>query len=108
MFIADCIDKGVREVPRDRVAVVYRPNSQSRQIEEALRRYGLKYVVIGGFSYYQRAEVKDAVAYLKLALSPQDSVSLLRIVNSPARGIGKTTVEQIEQYARAPDLSLCA
>src|SRR5713226_6770764 len=106
LFIADSIDKVLRQNPRDRVAVLYRTNSQSRQIEEALRRYGLKYVVIGGFSYYQRAEVKDAVAYLKLALSPQDSVSLLRIINSPARGIGKTTVEQIEQYARARDLSL--
>jgi DNA helicase-2/ATP-dependent DNA helicase PcrA len=106
LFIADSIDKVLRQNPSDRVAVLYRTNSQSRQIEEALRRYGLKYVVIGGFSYYQRAEVKDAVAYLKLALSPQDSVSLLRIVNSPARGIGKTTVEQIEQYARTHDLSL--
>src|SRR5438128_1825112 len=106
LFIADSIDKMLRQHPRDRVAVLYRTNSQSRQIEEALRRYGLKYLVVGGFSYYQRAEVKDAVAYLKLALSPQDSISLLRIINTPARGIGKTTVEQIEQYARTHDLSL--
>src|SRR2546421_369989 len=106
LFIADSIDKVLRQNPRDRVAVLYRTNSQSRQIEEALRRYGLKYVVIGGFSYYQRAEVKDAIAYLKLALAPQDSVSLLRIVNTPARGIGKSTVEQIEEFARANELGL--
>src|SRR5581483_7784454 len=75
-------------------------NFQSRQIEEALRRYGRKYNIVGGFSFYQRAEIKDVVAYLKLALSPADSVSLLRIVNTPARGIGRTTIEQIERCAR--------
>ena len=80
--------------------MLYRTNSQSRQIEEALRRYGRKYNVVGGFSFYQRAEVKDAVAYLKLAVSNADSVSLMRIINTPARGIGRTTVEQIEKYAR--------
>ena len=82
------------------MAVLYRTNSQSRQIEEALRRYGRKYNVVGGFSFYQRAEIKDIVAYLKLAASNTDSVSLLRIINTPARGIGRTTVEQIEKYAR--------
>ena len=82
------------------MAVLYRTNFQSRQIEEALRRYGRKYNVVGGFSFYQRAEIKDIVAYLKLAASNTDSVSLLRIINTPARGIGRTTVEQIEQYAR--------
>ena len=79
--------------------MLYRTNAQSRQIEEALRRYGRKYVVVGGFSFYQRAEVKDMLAYLKVLVSPQDSISLLRIINTPARGIGRTTIEQIEQYA---------
>ena len=83
------------------MAVLYRTNFQSRQIEEALRRYGREYIVVGGFSFYQRAEVKDALAYLKAVISPQDSVSLLRIINTPARGIGKSTIEQIEQYALA-------
>ena len=69
--------------PNDRVAVLYRTNSQSRQIEEALRRYGRKYIVVGGFSFYQRAEVKDILAYLKVLVSPQDSISLLRIINTP-------------------------
>ncbi len=106
LYIADTIDRLLARSPKDRVAVLYRTNSQSRQIEEALRRYGLKYLVVGGFSYYQRAEVKDAIAYLKLALAPEDSISLLRVVNTPARGIGKTTVEQIEQYALTHDLTL--
>jgi DNA helicase-2/ATP-dependent DNA helicase PcrA len=88
------------------VAVLYRTNSQSRQIEEALRRYGRKYVVVGGFSFYQRAEVKDALAYLKLLLSPQDAISLQRVINTPARGIGKTTVEALEGLARAGRMTL--
>ena len=68
------------------MAILYRTNSQSRQIEEALRRYGRKYNVVGGFSFYQRAEIKDTVAYLKLAASNSDSVSLMRVINTPARG----------------------
>ena len=89
------------------MAVLYRTNSQSRQIEEALRRYGRKYNVVGGFSFYQRAEIKDVVAYLKLAtVATADSVSLLRIINTPARGIGRTTVEQVEKFAREHGLSL--
>jgi DNA helicase-2/ATP-dependent DNA helicase PcrA len=106
LYIADTIEKMLAENPRARVAVLYRTNFQSRQIEEALRRYGRKYLVVGGFSYYQRAEVKDAIAYLKLALSPQDSISLLRVINTPARGIGKTSIDQIEQYALTHGLSL--
>jgi len=106
LFIADTIEKHLASNPADHVAVLYRTNFQSRQIEEALRRYGRKHSVVGGFSFYQRAEIKDTVAYLKLAASNYDSVSLLRIVNTPARGIGRTTVEQIERYAREHGLSL--
>jgi DNA helicase II / ATP-dependent DNA helicase PcrA len=106
LFIADSIEKHMASNPNDHVAVLYRTNFQSRQIEEALRRYGRKYNIVGGFSFYQRAEIKDAVAYLKLALSNHDSVSLMRIVNTPARGIGKTTVEQIESFAREHGISL--
>ena len=101
LFIADTIEKHLAANPGDRVAILYRTNSQSRQIEEALRRYGRKYNVVGGFSFYQRAEIKDTVAYLKLAASNSDSVSLLRIINTPARGIGRTTVEQMEQIRGA-------
>jgi len=106
LFIADTIKKHLVANPEDHAAVLYRTNSQSRQIEEALRRYGRKYNIVGGFSFYQRAEVKDVVAYLKLAASNADSMSLLRIVNTPARGIGRTTVEQIERYGREHSLNL--
>ena len=106
LYIADTTEKILRQHPDWRVAVLYRTNSQSRQIEEALRRYGRKYLVVGGFSYYQRAEVKDILAYLKLAFSLTDSLSLLRIVNTPARGIGRTIMEQIEQYALENNLTL--
>jgi DNA helicase-2/ATP-dependent DNA helicase PcrA len=88
------------------VAVLYRTNWQSRQIEEALRRYGRRYHVVGGLSFYQRAEIKDILAYLKLLANPHNPVSLHRIINTPARGIGRSTVEQIEQHARERRLSL--
>jgi DNA helicase II / ATP-dependent DNA helicase PcrA len=106
LYIADTIEKLLAKNPVERVAVLYRTNFQSRQIEEALRRYGRKYLVVGGFSFYQRAEVKDLLSYLKVLLSPHDSVSLLRVINTPARGIGKNTVEQLEQYALEKGTSL--
>lgn len=106
LFIADNIERLLSVNPNQRVAVLYRTNFQSRQIEEALRRYRREYIVVGGLSFYQRAEVKDALAYLKAVSSPQDSVSLLRIINTPARGIGKTTIEQIEQYAGERQISV--
>jgi len=106
LWIADTIETYLGRNPDSHVAVLYRTNSQSRQIEEALRRYGRKYIVVGGFSFYQRAEVKDILAYLKVLVSPQDTVSLLRIINTPARGIGRTTVEQVEQFALTHEMSL--
>ena len=106
LFIADTMDKIIRQHPDRRVAVLYRTNSQSRQIEEALRRYNRKYNVVGGISYYQRAEVKDIIAYLKLAQSQNDTISLQRIINVPARGIGKTSVEQAEKFAAENALGL--
>ncbi len=99
LFVAGEIQRALRDEPQVRIAVLYRTNAQSRQLEEALRRYAVTYHVVGGFSFYQRAEVRDALSYLKVLVSPQDSVSLLRVVNSPARGIGKTTLEQVERYA---------
>jgi DNA helicase-2/ATP-dependent DNA helicase PcrA len=106
LFIADTIEKILRQYPDRRLAVLYRTNSQSRQIEEALRRYNRKYNVVGGISYYQRAEVKDIIAYLKLAQSPTDTISLQRIINVPARGIGRTTLEQAEKFAADNPLGL--
>ena len=106
LFIADTTEKILRQYPDRKVAVLYRTNAQSRQMEEAFRRYNRAYNVIGGFSYYQRAEVKDIVAYLKLAQSQTDSISLNRIINVPARGIGKTTVEQAEKFANENGMGL--
>ena len=99
LFIARAIREHISSHPEDRISVLYRTNAQSRQIEEALRRNSLKYLVVSGLSFYQRAEIKDTLAYLKVLLSPADSVSLLRIINTPARAIGRTTVEQIEKFA---------
>ena len=106
LFIADTTDKILRQYPDRRIAILYRTNSQSRQLEEAFRRYNRKYTIVGGFSYYQRAEVKDMVAYLKLATLQSDSISLARIINVPARGIGKTTLEQADAFANANGLSM--
>jgi DNA helicase-2/ATP-dependent DNA helicase PcrA len=106
LFIADTIEKILRQHPGRRVAVLYRTNSQSRQIEEALRRYNRKYNIVGGFSYYQRAEVKDIISYLKLAVSQRDSIALARIINVPARGIGRTSLEQVEKFANENGLTL--
>jgi DNA helicase-2/ATP-dependent DNA helicase PcrA len=110
LFAADAINRYVRETAERgenaRAAVLYRTNSQSRLFEEAMRRYGLKYHVVGGFSFYERAEIKDMISYLKVILNPDDSVSLLRVINTPARGIGKTTIETIERLALETGLSL--
>ncbi len=112
LFVADMVNKYVQEAlgeGRDaRVAVLYRTNSQSRLFEEALRRYGIKYHVVGGFSFYERAEIKDMISYLKLLHNPDDSIALLRAINTPARGIGKTTVETIERIALETGLSVWA
>src|SRR5687768_4896389 len=83
-----------------RAAVLYRTNSQSRVFEEAMRRAGLPYNIIGGFSFYERMEVRDIIAYLKLALNPNDSIALQRVINTPPRGIGKVTIDEIEIRAR--------
>lgn len=88
-----------------RAAVLYRTNSQSRVFEEAMRRAGLPYNIIGGFSFYERMEVRDIIAYLKLALNPNDSIALQRVINSPPRGIGKQTTDEIERRAKDYDLS---
>jgi DNA helicase II / ATP-dependent DNA helicase PcrA len=88
-----------------RAAVLYRTNSQSRVFEEAMRRATLPYNIIGGFSFYERMEVRDIIAYLKLALNPDDTIALQRVINSPPRGIGKQTLEEIERRAKECELS---
>ncbi len=109
LFIADRIQKYLREAGESedtpRCAVLYRTNSQSRLVEEALRRYNIQYHMVGGFSFYDRAEVKDMLSYLKLVQNPHDSVALGRVVNSPPRGIGKTTMETLERIALTTGMS---
>ena len=110
LFAGDAIARYLRESTERgedaRAAVLYRTNSQSRLFEEAMRRYQLKYHVVGGFSFYERAEIKDLISYLKVIHNPDDSVSLLRVINTPVRGIGKTTLEVVERIALETGLSL--
>ena len=110
LFAADSIARYTREAidrgDDPRAAVLYRVNSQSRLFEEAMRRYQLKYHVVGGFSFYERAEIKDLISYLKVIHNPEDSVSLLRVINTPPRGIGKTTMEVVERVALETGVSL--
>src|SRR3989454_504667 len=88
------------------VAVLYRTNSQSRTIEDALMREGVAYKVIGGVRFYERREVKDALAYMRLVINPHDDVSLRRVINTPARGIGKGVMEAVENVEPASDENL--
>jgi DNA helicase-2/ATP-dependent DNA helicase PcrA len=111
LFAADYISNYLRKAAEEgedgvRVAVLYRINSQSRLIEEAMRRYQIAYQVVGGFSFYERAEIKDMISYLKLVNNPQDSIALLRVINTPARGIGKATLETLERLSLETGISL--
>ena len=85
------------DYPLDRVAVLYRTNAQSRQFEEVFRRESIAHQVIGSVRFYERKEIKDLLAYLKLAANPVDDVAFRRIVNVPPRGIGDTTIKTLEQ-----------
>ena len=105
LFIADRIQAFLRQASSSeteepgRAAVLYRTNSQSRLVEEALRRYNIAYTMVGGFSFYERAEIKDMLCYLRLIRNPHDSMALQRVVNTPARGIGATTLATLERLA---------
>jgi DNA helicase-2/ATP-dependent DNA helicase PcrA len=110
LFVADYLARYLREAAergeQRHAAVLYRLNSQSRLFEEALRRYQLKYHVVGGFSFYERTEIKDMISYLKLIQNPDDSIALLRVINTPVRGIGKSTMETLERVALETGRSL--
>jgi DNA helicase-2/ATP-dependent DNA helicase PcrA len=103
LFIADRIQKYLRETSTEgqeaHCAVLYRTNSQSRLVEEALRRFNIRYTMVGGFSFYERAEIRDMLCYLRLVRNPHDSMALQRVINTPTRGIGKTTLEILERLA---------
>lgn len=107
-FVCDRIQNLCREegFSFSEIAVLYRTHAQSRVIEDALRRAEIPYQVIGGLRFYERKEIKDVLAYMRALVNPDDSVSLKRIVNVPARGIGKTSLEKVEAYCREKSISL--
>jgi DNA helicase-2/ATP-dependent DNA helicase PcrA len=105
-FVASKIEEHQRSKPNDRVAVLYRTNAQSRLFEESLRRHRIEYNIVGGFSFYERAEVKDIIAYLKLAMNPFDDVALQRVINTPPRGLGKTSLDELQRLAKSGGSSL--
>lgn len=88
------------------IAILYRTNAQSRIFEEFLRRYNLSYRIFGGLSFYQRKEVKDVIAYMRLVVNPKDEEALRRIINFPKRGIGSSTLDKISQFAEASNKTL--
>ena len=99
-------EKNRNQLTNSNFAVLYRTNSQSRSIEEALRRIGLKYKVFGGVSFYQRKEVKDLIAYLRFSINQNDEQSFRRIINYPRRGIGQTSVDKIITISNKENITL--
>jgi DNA helicase-2/ATP-dependent DNA helicase PcrA len=97
---------GQEQISLKDCAVMYRVNAQSRALEETFLRYGVPYKLVGGTRFYQRREVKDIIAYLRLIHNPQDNVSLSRIINVPVKGIGQRTLSQLQSWAKAHDASL--
>lgn len=107
-FVVNEIAKFLRdnEVSPEEIAVFYRTNAQSRVLEEQFRSRAIPYRLVGGMKFYDRMEVKDILGYLKLILNPSDDVSFKRVINVPARGIGKTTVERIEEISNTNRISM--
>ena len=107
-FIGDTIVKkhDIHDVPYGDMAILYRTNAQSRVLEEALIKRALPYTMVGGTKFYDRKEIKDVLAYLRVLYNPFDDLSLLRIINVPKRSIGATTVAKLQEYARANGTSL--
>jgi DNA helicase-2/ATP-dependent DNA helicase PcrA len=108
---AACVVRAIRDAreagisPKD-VAVFYRVHAQSRVLEEALRSVDMPYQIVGGTKFYDRAEIKDALSYLRVLVNPKSDVDMLRIINTPTRGIGNTTVERVMAYASANRISM--
>ncbi len=99
-FVAQRIDQHRRHNLQEKVAVLYRTNAQSRLFEEAFRRLRIDYNIVGGFSFYERAEIKDIISYLKLALNPFDDIALNRVINTPPRGLGKSSLDELSHRAK--------
>ncbi len=106
--VADLIieQKNRNHIKNSEIAILYRTNAQSRVFEEYLRRYNIAYRVFGGLSFYQRKEIKDLIAYLRLAINQNDEEALRRVINYPRRGIGNTTIDKISQLATQTDQSM--
>jgi DNA helicase-2/ATP-dependent DNA helicase PcrA len=107
-FVAQTIQGIMNDhsISYDDIAIFYRTNSQSRAIEEELRSYRIPYQIIGGLKFYDRLEIKDLIAYMRLVLNPNDDVSFMRVLNTPTRGIGNVTEGKIIEYAKAHNLTL--
>lgn len=107
-FVADSIQeqKLRNHYSNKEFAILYRTNAQSRAFEESLRRMGIAYIIYGGISFYQRKEVKDFIAYLRVIVNPNDEEALKRIINYPVRGIGKTTIDKLVLIANTKDVSM--
>ena len=107
-FIVENINKLRREeyMTYNDFAILYRMNSQSRSIEDILRRENVPYKIIGGLKFYERKEIKDTIAYLRLIQNPSDNLSLTRIINEPKRGIGKTSLDNVQQIAMQSETSM--
>ncbi len=107
-FVVGEVDRLVKTAkykPGD-CAVLYRTNAQSRALEEEFLRYGMKYRLVGGTRFYERREVKDVLAYMRLLQNPQDDVSLLRVINVPLRGIGQRTIDELSRWAKGLNLPI--
>src|SRR6266849_632924 len=107
-FVAGELERILNDDSQQTCAVEYRTLAQSRAFEEALRRRGIRYRLVGGFTFYKRAEVRDTLAYVRLAMHPEDDISALRVLNVPPRGIGKATVDALRESARIDGTPLWA
>ncbi len=105
-FVTHSVRELLDSDPDIRVSVLYRTNAQSRQLETALHREGIEFVLVGGVAFFDRAEIRDLLAYLRAAVSPEDGISLRRILNVPARGIGRSTVGRLREHASLHGTSL--
>ncbi|MFH2036302.1 MAG: UvrD-helicase domain-containing protein [Candidatus Zixiibacteriota bacterium] len=105
-IVINDIENNLERSSLNEVVILYRTNAQSRAFEEVLRRRNLPYQIVGGISFYQRKEIKDLMAYLKLIANPNDDISLQRIINYPKRGIGQTSIDKIRQFAQSRSCSM--
>ncbi|SFM11809.1 ATP-dependent DNA helicase PcrA [Gracilibacillus orientalis] len=108
LFVADRIEELIQETKHTHkdIAILYRTNAQSRAIEETFMKANIPYQMVGGTKFYDRKEIKDLLAYLRLIVNPDDDISFVRVVNIPKRGIGKTSLDKLQAYAAAHDISL--